>query len=257
MGESNHPSGSVGSGEVAGLAREMGKAYRDMLRYYKQREGLSPEEAEAKMQAMVEAGGDRLLASPPPPEELSWWDLNDLAEVSEEQALAAWERTKEAAAQELSSGLRSARALEGYAATPWDRARFLAIRSGMMEDWQPRDAVEESLVDMLAQAYHQYLFWTERAMVRATTEAEYQEAALRNRGRRRPLPVSQAEEVEQASAMADRYNRIFMRTLRAMRDLRRYMPTVNIRQAGQVNIGQQQVNAVVAKEERWTPANDD
>ena len=35
-------------------------------------------------------------------------------------------------------------------------------------------------------------------------------------------------------------------TLRALRDLRRYMPTVNIRQAGQVNIGEQQVNAVVS-----------
>jgi hypothetical protein len=42
--------------------------------------------------------------------------------------------------------------------------------------------------------------------------------------------------------MADRFHRIFLRTLRALRDLRRYAGPVIVQQAGQVNVGGQQVN---------------
>ncbi len=38
-------------------------------------------------------------------------------------------------------------------------------------------------------------------------------------------------------AMADRWNRIFCRMLRALRDLRRFDVNVNINGPGQVNIG--------------------
>ncbi len=43
--------------------------------------------------------------------------------------------------------------------------------------------------------------------------------------------------------MVDRFNRLFLRTLRALRDLRRYASSVTIQSAQQVNIGTQQVNA--------------
>ena len=42
--------------------------------------------------------------------------------------------------------------------------------------------------------------------------------------------------------MVDRFNRLFLRTLRALRDLRRYVPSVTVQNAAQVNIGGQQVN---------------
>ncbi len=48
------------------------------------------------------------------------------------------------------------------------------------------------------------------------------------------------------SEMVDRYQRMFMRSLRALRDLRRYTPRIMIHNQGQVNIGQQQVNQVEA-----------
>jgi hypothetical protein len=48
--------------------------------------------------------------------------------------------------------------------------------------------------------------------------------------------------MEQAAAMADRFNRLALRTLRQLRDLRRYAPQVTIQSAAQVNIGGQQVN---------------
>jgi hypothetical protein len=54
--------------------------------------------------------------------------------------------------------------------------------------------------------------------------------------------MSESQAVEQAAAMADRYNRIFLRTLRALRDLRRYAPAVIVQNAGQVNVRGQQVN---------------
>jgi hypothetical protein len=61
--------------------------------------------------------------------------------------------------------------------------------------------------------------------------------------------MSEAEAVDQAAAMVDRFNRIFLRTLRALRDLRRYAPaTVVVQNAGQVNVGSQQVNMAAAKE---------
>jgi hypothetical protein len=40
--------------------------------------------------------------------------------------------------------------------------------------------------------------------------------------------------------MVDRFNRIFLRTLRALRDLRKHAPTVVVQNAGQVNVGEQQ-----------------
>jgi hypothetical protein len=54
--------------------------------------------------------------------------------------------------------------------------------------------------------------------------------------------VTGFQAVEQAGAMVDRFNRIFLRTLRALRDLRRCPPPVVVQNAGQVNVGQQQVN---------------
>lgn len=42
--------------------------------------------------------------------------------------------------------------------------------------------------------------------------------------------------------MADSFHKTAIRTLRTLRDLRRYAPSVSIQRAGQVNIGERQVN---------------
>jgi hypothetical protein len=42
--------------------------------------------------------------------------------------------------------------------------------------------------------------------------------------------------------MMDRYNRIFLRTLRALCDMRRHSKPVIIQNGGQMNVAQQQVN---------------
>ena len=56
--------------------------------------------------------------------------------------------------------------------------------------------------------------------------------------------MSEVAAIEHVVQMADRFNRIFMRTLRQLRDLRRYSP-VTINNPNQVNIaaeGGQQIN---------------
>jgi hypothetical protein len=72
--------------------------------------------------------------------------------------------------------------------------------------------------------------------------------ADRDEGQWSPPRLSQAEAVDQAAAMVDRFNRMCLRTLRALRDLRRYSPpSVVVQHAGQVNVGRQQLNMAAAK----------
>jgi hypothetical protein len=47
---------------------------------------------------------------------------------------------------------------------------------------------------------------------------------------------SDADALEQAAAMMDRFNRVFLRTLRALCELRRRGPVI-VQNAGQVNVG--------------------
>ena len=54
--------------------------------------------------------------------------------------------------------------------------------------------------------------------------------------------VTTFQAVEQAASMVDRFDRMFMRALRQLRDLRRYMPTVLVQHAEQVNVSEQQLN---------------
>lgn len=66
----------------------------------------------------------------------------------------------------------------------------------------------------------------------------------------RPL-VSEKDAVEHAVQMADRFNRIFMRTLRQLRDLRRYTQ-LTINSPNQVNIaadGGQQLNIAASNKD--------
>jgi hypothetical protein len=52
-----------------------------------------------------------------------------------------------------------------------------------------------------------------------------------------PALISEHEAVEQAAAMVDRYNKMYLRTLRALRNMRRDAPKVVVQNASQVNVG--------------------
>jgi hypothetical protein len=66
----------------------------------------------------------------------------------------------------------------------------------------------------------------------------------------RPLQhprVGEQNAIEHAMQIMDRYNRLFLRTLRQLRDLRRYSTPITINNPQQVNIaadGGQQLNTV-------------
>lgn len=61
-------------------------------------------------------------------------------------------------------------------------------------------------------------------------------------GIRKRRGVTTVEAIEQAAAMADCFNRMFLRTLRQLRDLRRYARQMVINNLAQVHIAHQQVN---------------
>ena len=149
-----------------------------------------------------------------PADKLAW---RHLAAVEREQgcdaALSAWECVKQAAREELSSGHRAAMVIEGSDAMPMDRARFLVLRESFASEWKPVNGIEFSLVDQMTQAATAQSYWTERLTMRT---------------------------MQEAMGMVDRWNRVFLRCLRQLRDLRRF--NVVIQNAGQVNVGQQQVN---------------
>lgn len=228
-------------GEIVSLASEMAREYAAMVRYYRKTYGVSAAEADQKTQELLALPGKE-LALTLPPDQVTWWNLGDLAGSDPEKTAAAWARLKAEARAELASGHRTADAAEGFCTGPWARARVLAIRDAMIADWQPRPGIEAALVETLATAQSGYLFWLERLMMRASSDAQMEEADLNAEGKWRPTRIPQAAATEEAAVMMDRFNRVFLRTLRALRDLRRYSPNVTITNPGQVNIGQQQVN---------------
>ena len=141
----------------------------------------------------------------------------------------------------------------------WNIARYLGVRESFIDDWQPNGGIEVALIDMMAQTYFQWQFWLEQTVKRSETKervenheyskwiaqrkAEYKINGWSEGEWSRPY-VSEQQALEHAVQMADRFNRIFMRTLRQLRDLRRYSP-VTINNPNQVNIaadGGQQVN---------------
>jgi hypothetical protein len=232
------PNSAGGPADGAGsLAREMARAYLQMREFY--RREMAPAAADAW--AGDPAGDDVGRIAETPPHEISWWTLGRLAALDPERAQAAWERILAEARDELASGHRAAQALE-WDGTPWRRARFLAIREAFVEEWRPRGGVELALIDQMAQAHTSYLFWMERLHIRSVGEARVEDRTLERDGSWEPPRVDAAAALEQAAAMADRFSRLFLRDLRALRDLRRYAPAVVVQGSAQINVAQRQVN---------------
>jgi hypothetical protein len=223
--------------EAGGLAREMSDAYRGMVAFYRDRLRESPDQALARADALDWADLDHLRR----PDDLSWFTLGRVTDADPQRGAAVWTAVKEEARAELDSGHRAARVLE-WEGSPWQRAQYLAVRQAFRDEWQPRGSIEDALVDMLAQAYTSYLHWMRMLTVRQTVEAKRMDHTLEKSHQWEPPRVAEDAAVEQAFQMVDRFNRLFLRTLRSLRDLRRYSGPVVIQGAGQVNLGAQQVN---------------
>jgi hypothetical protein len=236
---------SVRNPEVGPLARAMVAGLRELVESYKREYGLSTAEAVARVQENLRERKENLRereqrALQCPPTEDSWADLEWLFERDPQKFLQRWEEIKRAAREELQSGHRAPQAVELYGSTPWKRAEFLALRQELVESWQPRNGVERQLLDIMAQAQSAAEYWLKRLMAKAALEAAMELATLRKNGQWEPPRATAFQAVEQAGAMAERFNRIFLRTLRALQDLRRRAPTVIVQNVGQVNVGEQE-----------------
>ncbi len=227
--------------EAGPLACEMAAAHRRMVDFQRQQCRLSPQDALARTDEPPDPAYEHRLTTCEP-SQLTWVDLHALTERDPNLAVQRWAEIRQSALDELRSGHRAAKATEPTAFRPWDRARFLAIREELAREWQPRNGIERTLIDAMAQAYSAFLFWLEQLTLYSSLQPANDSEAVKDRGTWNPPTVTVSQAIEQAAAMADRFNRIFMRTLRALRDLRRYSQTVVIRRAKQVNVGHQQVN---------------
>jgi hypothetical protein len=175
-----------------------------------------------------------------PPEDVGWLELDAVSRSSLQEFLEVWVSIQAAARADLASGHAGASAvLLAERSSPWDLAKYLARREAMMREWQPRNGIEETLIDMLCQAHAAYSRW----MLVLSFRTGWPARELTEDEVKWELPrQDEAQALAQAAEMADRFNRMFMRTLRQLQDLRKSASAVVVQQAGQVNVGQQQVN---------------
>lgn len=249
IGNDNTPAlateGAVEALEVGTLAYEMAKSYRRFVDFYRKAYGASAAEADAKTQELLmpHQGKYDDDVRHGAPQDASWHDLEYLTQNDPVAAAARWVEIKQAERDELASGHRAAQVMEGgFHSDPWGRAQFLAVRASFIEEWRLAGGIELALIDTMAQAHTAYLSWLDNLATYTGLDIERRRWKHDKDGVWEMPRVSSYEAIEQAAAMADRFNRLFLRTLRQLRDLRRYAQAVTIQSAGQVNIGGQQVN---------------
>jgi hypothetical protein len=225
--------------EANSAAMQLANSFGRMLGIFQAGLSLTREQAAAKAREAPAEYASWILQRPP--DQIDWMDLHYLAEQYPEQFAKVWQGIKQAALDELRSGDRAARAVEQPDSKAWQRAQFLALRAELCDSLQPTTGVERQLIDAMAQAQTVYYYWLEVSMMRAS-RGRVSDGELQEQGKWQCPRVSDAEAVDQAAQMADRYNKIFLRTLRAFRDLRRYSASIVIRNAQQVNVGGHQIN---------------
>ena len=272
----NSLEGSVGYGS---LVRAMYEAGRRRVAFYRSTEGgsLSPEEAWA---ATYRNNGDTELAYEEldnlmsrPFDIISLVDLTPLVSVAPELAEILWERIKLEGQAEFESGHLAARAVTSvsYRRSAWNIACFMGIRESFAEQWGVKGGIDAALIDMLAQAFWMVQFWTKQVDTRMQDcprgenqqflewkrwQKETNQAQWEHGSWDRPY-VSQQQALDHATAQVEKWNRMFLRTLRNLRDLRRYAP-VTINNPAQVNIatdGGRQVNVQADKDTMPNKAN--
>jgi hypothetical protein len=224
--------------EIGSLARELARGHRDLIDQFQRYAGMDAVEAAEAARTPRDHALERVRTAPP--DQLSWSTLAQAAQHDPTVTRVAWERIKDAARQELSSGHRTAKALE-HGGTPWDRARFLALRDAFRDDWQPRGGVESALIDLLAQSFSAYLQWSERLSLYVDSQCETEDVKLKRDGYWMPPRVSEAKWMTWCAEQATAAHRRFVMTLKTMQDLRR-LPSLSIASVGQVNVAQQQIN---------------
>ena len=171
------------------------------------------------------------------PEQLRWHNLAD-SELDEEGAAEiVWEHVKERAREELKSGMLAA-SVVAENQSPITHARFLARREALIEDWQPRGGQEMQMVETLAQLQTLQDHWMQIAVQRTLFDAKEESYKIKVNGKWEMMPIGKDALMEQAHEMLGRVNSMSLRTVRALRDLRRYSAQVIINNPQTVNVAQ-------------------
>ena len=191
------------------------------------------------------------------PRRISWEGLAFMAHADPEACSRKWQQVHEVAAQDVREGQLAHRGVRKNLDKPIELAQFDALRLALIDDWKPRGMVEQSLLDQYALAYYQQMRWTAVATERmdgSSAKDTRDQAAMADPKNQRyhrygTWVAPRLEDVaalEQAVAMAERWNKTGLRVLRALRDFRRYSPSVIVNNGGQVNLANQQVNQQVS-----------
>jgi hypothetical protein len=232
----------VHPGDAQALARELAAAYRGMVARYREQLHLPADQAHAR--AVEAPATTRLSQIRADPERAHWADLSALTERDPEAAAALWRHILAHAGDELASGHRAAAAFS-FNARPMDRARFLAVRAALLDEHAAASGLERLLVDTAAQAYTLWTEWLAAHHMRTNAEMQVERHQLKTTGKRQARLL---HPVEHAADEAERWQRIFLRTLRQLHDLRR-APALTVQHLGQVNIAQEQTTIALTQEQ--------
>ena len=150
--------------------------------------------------------------------QVSWYELERLYNRLPQFTKRGWQLVQEEARNELESGNRMAATLEPteWQREPWNRAQFLAIHNGFVEEWQPKGAIERALIDMMAQEFSEYLYWSQEVHQGATTEEKILYSSEEKRRLKQaeggwvPPRLSEQAAIEHAMQMMERDNRLFL-----------------------------------------------
>jgi hypothetical protein len=221
----------VSADDSASLARKLANSFGGMLRYYQEQYKLNPQEAHAR-------------ASEPYPleqvtngteDQVSWFGLQALAAKDPELARQRWEEVKKAALDELRTGYHASRLLEDTEMMCWGRAKFLAIRTCLIEAWRPRDAQELHLIDQMATYQTLVERWQELFAAITSVADTYVRKRKSEMGK---MPrVADVEAIQVATSMIERLQKLYHLALNALQSQRRLCGSALIRHANQVNLG--------------------
>lgn len=242
-GIANHQeSVTIDPSEIGPLAKMLAHSYEGYIRFLEDAYNIS--RAQAKQRAKV---GMKLLSkyADDPPDQISWISLAQISEKDSDKAIAVWAAIRQEARDELQSGHRAAAVVShGFDFGPLDRARFLEVRATLYAEWQPTCGSESLMVDQLAQFHAAVEFWLSQHMMQVVIGNGDRNVKQEKRDGSGWVPerLSEADSVQLSAAMVDKFHKMFIRTLRSLRDLRRLAPQIVVQNAGQVNVGQQQVN---------------
>lgn len=231
--------------EATVLARAMTKARNAMVEFYDKHE--LHDKGTALNKVMGQAEDEKYITALryADPEQISWYGLQLIAsKLGDDVAAEVWHDIKAEALEEFDTGHRAGKVIDQFASLN-DRVRFIALRDAFREDWKPRGATELCLVDQLAQIHHLYEKWLTSHLRRIESECFRDWRAKELASERYewvPPRQSEADATREAADMTDRWQKAFLRTVRALRDLRRFASPVVIQNAGQVNVANQQVN---------------